>query len=74
MKILARDTEPNSVVKLEKEWGHHLMSGGHYDAAINHFIEAGETSLALKSAVLAHQWKKALQIIQVIIMLHTYTT
>lgn len=42
------------------------MSHGHYDAAINHFIEAGETSLALKSSVLARQWKKALQIIEVI--------
>ncbi|OXU27721.1 hypothetical protein TSAR_004638 [Trichomalopsis sarcophagae] len=63
---LARKTEPNSVVKLEKDWGHHLMSGAQYDAAINHFIEAGETSLALNAAVLAHQWKKALQIIQVI--------
>ncbi|KAL7308007.1 hypothetical protein TKK_0000095 [Trichogramma kaykai] len=63
---LARETEPNSVVRLEKDWGDHLMANGHYDAAINHFIEAGETSLALKAAVLAHQWKKALQIIQVI--------
>ncbi|KAJ8664577.1 hypothetical protein QAD02_006239, partial [Eretmocerus hayati] len=63
---LARKTEPNSVVQLEKDWGHHLMSSGHYDAAINHFIEAGETPLALKAAVLAHQWKKALQILQVI--------
>lgn len=54
------------MVKLEKDWGHHLMSSGHYDAAINHFIEAGETPLALKAAVLAHQWRKALQIIQVI--------
>lgn len=53
------------MVKLEKDWGHHLMSGAQYDAAINHFIEAGETSLALNAAVLAHQWKKALQIIQV---------
>ena len=54
------------MVKLEKDWGHHLMSTGHYDAAINHYIEAGETNLALKAAVLAHQWRKALQILQVI--------
>ncbi|XP_043479504.1 intraflagellar transport protein 172 homolog [Leptopilina heterotoma] len=63
---LARQAEPNSVVSLEKEWGHHLVESGHYDAAINHFIEAGETSLALNAAVNAHQWRKALQIIQVI--------
>ncbi|XP_011499324.1 PREDICTED: intraflagellar transport protein osm-1 [Ceratosolen solmsi marchali] len=63
---LARNTEPNSVVKLEKDWGNYLMSSGQYDAAINHFIEAGETSRALSAAVMALQWKKALQIIQVI--------
>lgn len=63
---LARQAEPNSVVSLEKEWGHVLVETGHYDAAINHFIEAGETSLALNAAVNAHQWRKALQIIQVI--------
>lgn len=63
---LARSVEPNSVVNLEKEWGHHLVAGGHYDAAINHFIEAGETALALNSAIHARQWRKALQIVQVI--------
>jgi intraflagellar transport protein 172 len=50
---------------LEKDWGEYLMSTGQYDAAINHFIEAGETSKALNAAVLAHQWRKSLQIIQV---------
>ncbi|XP_063995942.1 intraflagellar transport protein 172 homolog [Diachasmimorpha longicaudata] len=63
---LARSVEPNSVVALEKEWGHHLAHGGHFDAAINHFIEAGETALALNSAINARQWRKALQIVQVI--------
>lgn len=63
---LARKVEPNSVVSLEREWGHHLASGGHYDAAINHFIESGETALALDAAIKAHQWRKALQIVQVI--------
>ena len=63
---LARSVEPNSVVTLEKDWGHHLANAGHYDAAINHFIEAGETALALNAAINARQWRKALQIVQVI--------
>lgn len=62
---LVRNVEPNSVVSLEREWGHHLAAGGHYDAAINHFIESGETALALDAAIKASQWRKALQIIQV---------
>ncbi|KAK0173296.1 hypothetical protein PV328_006513 [Microctonus aethiopoides] len=63
---LARSVEPNSVVTLEKEWGHHLATNGHHDAAINHYIEAGETAQALNSAINARQWRKALQIVQVI--------
>ncbi|XP_018399953.1 PREDICTED: intraflagellar transport protein 172 homolog [Cyphomyrmex costatus] len=63
---LARKIDPTLVVELERDWGKHLSENGHYDAAINHFIEAGETVLALKAAINARQWRKALQIIQVI--------
>ncbi|XP_076636937.1 intraflagellar transport protein Oseg2 [Colletes latitarsis] len=63
---LARKVEPTSVVDLERDWGKHLASAGHYDAAINHFIEAGETALALDAAINARQWRKGLQIVQVI--------
>ncbi|XP_072763581.1 intraflagellar transport protein 172 homolog isoform X3 [Anoplolepis gracilipes] len=63
---LARKVDPTLVVQLERDWGKHLAANGHYDAAINHFIEAGETVLALKAAINARQWRKALQIIQVI--------
>ncbi|EFN81491.1 Intraflagellar transport protein 172-like protein [Harpegnathos saltator] len=63
---LARKVDPTLVVGLERDWGKHLAAGGHYDAAINHFIEAGETVLALQAAINARQWRKALQIIQVI--------
>lgn len=62
---LARSHEPNLVVGLEKDWGCHLAATGHYDAAINHLIEAGETLLALNAAVDARQWRKALEIIKV---------
>nr|XP_012215554.1 PREDICTED: intraflagellar transport protein 172 homolog [Linepithema humile] len=63
---LARKVDASMVVELERDWGKHLAANGHYDAAINHFIEAGETVLALKAAINARQWRKALQIIQVI--------
>ncbi|XP_033332650.1 intraflagellar transport protein Oseg2 [Megalopta genalis] len=63
---LARKVDPTMVVDLERDWGTHLASAGHYDAAINHFIEAGETALALDAAINAHQWRKGLQIVQVI--------
>ncbi|KMQ88504.1 putative intraflagellar transport protein 172 [Lasius niger] len=63
---LARKVDPTLVVELERDWGKHLAANGHYDAAINHFIEAGETVLALKAAINARQWRKALQIIQVV--------
>ena len=36
------------------------------DAAINHYIEAGRTIKALDAAIKARQWKKAVQIVQVI--------
>lgn len=62
---LARKIDPTLVVGLERDWGKHLAASSHYDAAINHFIEAGETMLALKAAIDARQWRKALQIIQV---------
>lgn len=62
---VARKFEPNLVVDLEKNWGNYLVYTGHFDAAINHFIEAGETLLALNASINAHQWRKALQIIKV---------
>ncbi|CAG2063014.1 unnamed protein product, partial [Timema podura] len=63
---LARYITPSDVVNLEEEWGDHLVSSKQLDAAINHFIEAGKSVKALEAAVGAHQWKKAVQIIQVI--------
>lgn len=32
------------VIKLENEWGEHLVSLKQMDAAINHFIEAGNSA------------------------------
>lgn len=55
----------SEVVHLEEEWGDHLVTNKQLDAAINHFIEAGKTYKALEASVGAKQWKKAVQIIQV---------
>lgn len=38
---LARRVSPQDVVHLEAEWGDYLSSQKAYDAAINHYIEAG---------------------------------
>ena len=38
---LARHCAPQEVVGLEGEWGDYLASQKLYDAAINHYIEAG---------------------------------
>ena len=38
---LARVAFPSEVVRLEEEWGDHLVSQKQLDAAINHYIEAG---------------------------------
>nr|CAD7454857.1 unnamed protein product [Timema tahoe] len=71
---LARYITPSDVVNLEEEWGDHLVSSKQLDAAINHFIEAGKSVKALEAAVGAHQWKKAVQIIQVsLLMVAKYT-
>nr|CAD7263276.1 unnamed protein product [Timema shepardi] len=71
---LARYITPSDVVNLEEEWGDHLVSSKQLDAAINHFIEAGKSVKALEAAVGAHQWKKAVQIIQVsLLMIANYT-
>ncbi len=63
---LARRAYPSEVVVLEEEWGDHLVDNKQLDAAINHYIEAGRTLKALEAAINAKQWKKAMQIIQVI--------
>uniref|UniRef100_A0A1B6D0F4 Intraflagellar transport protein 172 homolog n=1 Tax=Clastoptera arizonana TaxID=38151 RepID=A0A1B6D0F4_9HEMI len=63
---LARFISPKEVVVLEEQWGDYLTSNKQLDAAISHYIEAGKTVKALDAAVASRQWKKAVQIIQVI--------
>ncbi|ESO08535.1 hypothetical protein HELRODRAFT_74793 [Helobdella robusta] len=63
---LTRETNPQMVVKLEEEWGNYLVSQKQYDAAINHFIEAGCTMKAVDAAINSRQWVKALEILDVV--------
>lgn len=54
------------VVSLEEKWGDFLVSQKQQDAAISHYIEAGNTVKALEASIGAKQWKKSMQIMQVI--------
>jgi len=61
---LARRNFPREVVQLELEWGNWLVSQKQLDAAINHFIEAGQNVKAIEAAIQARQWSKAVQIVE----------
>lgn len=63
---LARHTNPEEVVKIELEWGNYLAQQKQLDAAINHFIEAGDNLKAVDAAIHSRQWQKAGQILDVI--------
>ena len=61
---LARQSFPNEVIKLESEWGDHLVRSKQMDAAINHYIEAGNSGRAIEAAIAAQQWQKAQDILE----------
>eukprot|EP00761_Pharyngomonas_kirbyi_P006752 gb/GECH01006760.1/.p1 GENE.gb/GECH01006760.1/~~gb/GECH01006760.1/.p1 ORF type:complete len:1732 (+),score=261.24 gb/GECH01006760.1/:1-5196(+) len=61
---LARRVMPESVVELEEEWGDWLVSQRQVDAAVNHFLEAGQYTKALDAAINSRQWNKAVQILE----------
>ncbi|VDK73481.1 unnamed protein product [Litomosoides sigmodontis] len=63
---LVRVHFPEKVVPLEEEWGDSLFAEGNYDAAINHFLESGQTTKALEASIKAKQWSKAAEIADVI--------
>ncbi|EGF80053.1 hypothetical protein BATDEDRAFT_11418, partial [Batrachochytrium dendrobatidis JAM81] len=60
---LCRVVYPMEVVKLEEQWGDHLVSLKQMDGAINHYIEAGNSFKAIEAAITAKQWKKAVAIV-----------
>ncbi|GMH40826.1 hypothetical protein BSKO_08730 [Bryopsis sp. KO-2023] len=61
---LARHEFPGEVIQLEEEWGDWLMSQKQMDAAINHYIEAGQTRKAVEAALESRQFVKASGIIE----------
>ncbi|CAL4073000.1 unnamed protein product, partial [Meganyctiphanes norvegica] len=63
---LARHAFPSEVVHMEEEWGDQLLSNKQADAAISHYIEAGNNIKALDASIQARQWKKAHHIIPAI--------
>jgi len=60
---LARRDYPQHVVQLEEDWGDYLVSHKQPDMAIDHFIEAGQTTKAIEAAIAARQWGRAIQTI-----------
>ncbi|TPX67270.1 hypothetical protein SpCBS45565_g03981 [Spizellomyces sp. 'palustris'] len=60
---LARAVFPQEVVKLQEQWGDHLVSQKQMDGAVNHYIEAGRSFKAIEAAIAAKQWKKAVGIV-----------
>lgn len=61
---LAKQSNPQLVVRLEEEWGDYLSSQKQVDAAINHYIEAGVSSKAIGAAIASRQWNKAEQLLE----------
>ena len=61
---LCRSFFPREVVSMEEQWGDHLVSQKQYDAAVNHYIEAGKSLKAVEAAITARQWKKAVSIVE----------
>ncbi|KAI8928779.1 hypothetical protein BC831DRAFT_447367 [Entophlyctis helioformis] len=60
---LCRVVYPVEVVKVEEQWGDHLVAQKQMDGAINHYIEAGKSFKAIEAAIAAKQWKKAVVIV-----------
>ena len=47
----------------EEEWGDYLSEQKQLDAAINHYIEAGQYIKGIKAAISAKQWTKAISLV-----------
>ncbi|CAJ0597757.1 unnamed protein product [Cylicocyclus nassatus] len=63
---LARFCAPEQVVILEEDCGDYLVSIGQHEAAINHFLEANNIIKAAEAAIQAKEWRKAVEIADVI--------
>lgn len=56
---LARRAFPAHVVKLEEEWGDHLVSQKQLDLSIEHYVQAGIFNKAIEAALSARKWNRA---------------
>ncbi|EAY11272.1 selective LIM binding factor, putative [Trichomonas vaginalis G3] len=61
---LAKSAEPELVVTLQHEWADYLVSVGQSEAAIVHYVDAGDYSQALAGAIRAQQWTQAADILK----------
>ena len=60
---LARRAFPAHVVKLEEEWGDHLVSQKQLDLSIEHYVQAGIFNKAIEAALSARKWNRAVQLV-----------
>ena len=61
---LARREMASDVVELEVQWAEWLVAQGQLDAAVNHFIEAGQAQKAVDAALEARQYSQAASIME----------
>lgn len=64
---LARQEFPAEVIVIEEQWGDWLVSQKQMDAAINHYIESGQTMKAVEAALECRQFAKASGIIEFLV-------
>lgn len=64
---LARQEFPAEVILIEEKWGDWLVSQKQMDAAINHYIESGQTMKAVEAALDCRQFSKASGIIEFLV-------
>jgi intraflagellar transport protein 172 len=56
---LAKRSYAGQVVALEEEWGDWLVSQKQLDLAVDHFVQADNFNKAIKSALAARNWNRA---------------
>ena len=60
---LAKRSYSGQVVALEEEWGDWLVTQKQLDLAVDHFVQANNFNKAIKSALAARNWNRAVQLV-----------